>query len=370
MNIEDEVLARVRPPREQQDRIVQVVRDLVARVRQVALYFKLEVEPFVAGSVAKDTYLKDPDIDIFMLFPPDTPVEVVAKKGLDIARSIMEGEEKYAQHPYLRGSYGGFEVDLVPAYKLPDTKVLQTAVDRTPFHVEFVNRCLKPEQRDQVRLLKQFLKGIGTYGAEEATQGFSGYMVELLVMRFGSFDGALRGLVDLPMGRPLDLFAMLPEARQAVADIMAFIGELYDIPRDTVAARTHEFFSLFGLLDQRRALIRELSHGMRQRLIYSATFLHDPRILFIDEPLIGLDPHTIRLVKVLLIQKARHGVTVFLTTHILALAEDIADRIGVILDGRLIALGTLKELMEQHEAPDLESAFLKLTGAAYENAER
>jgi len=223
MTVEDEVLARVRPTREQEDRLVQVVRDLVARVRQVALYFKLEVEPFIAGSVAKGTYLKDPDIDLFMLFPPDTPGEVVAKKGLDIARSIMEGEERYAQHPYLRGSYEGFVVDLVPAYKLLDTKVLQTAVDRTPFHVEFVNRCLGPEQRDQVRLLKQFLKGIGTYGAEEATQGFSGYMVELLVLRFGTFTGALRGLVDLRMDRPLDLFAMLPESdRPAPGQVPTF----------------------------------------------------------------------------------------------------------------------------------------------------
>jgi tRNA nucleotidyltransferase (CCA-adding enzyme) len=223
MTVEEEVLARVRPTKEQDERIAKVSHDLIERVRQVALYFKLEVEPFGAGSVAKNTYLKDPDIDIFMLFPVDTPQEVVSGKGLDIARSIIDGEERYAQHPYLRGTYEGFQVDLVPAYKLPDTKVLQTAVDRTPFHVEFVNRYLRPEQRDQVRLLKQFLKGIGTYGAEEATQGFSGYLVELLVMRFGSFAGALRGLLEMPPGRPIDLFSMLPEAeRPAAAEVATF----------------------------------------------------------------------------------------------------------------------------------------------------
>ncbi len=212
MRVEDEVLSRVRPTPEQDDRIASVLKDLLERVREVALYFKLDVEPFPAGSVAKATHLKDPDIDMFMLFPPEIPMDVVAEKGLDIARSIMDGEERFAQHPYLRGTYGGFQVDLVPAYRLTDTKTLKTAVDRTPFHVAFVTRRLRPEQRDEVRLLKQFLKGVGTYGAEEATQGFSGYLVELLVMRFDTFQGALKALAGLRAGTVLDLFDMLPPA--------------------------------------------------------------------------------------------------------------------------------------------------------------
>ena len=101
---------------------------------------------------------------------------------------------------------------------------------------------------------------------------------------------------------------------------------------------------------------------MKQRLIYACTFLHDPEILFIDEPLIGLDPYTIRLIKDLLVSKARAGMTIFLTTHILALAEDIADRIGIIHKGRLAALGSLNELLDQNPgAKTLEDVFLKLT---------
>jgi ABC-2 type transport system ATP-binding protein len=97
-------------------------------------------------------------------------------------------------------------------------------------------------------------------------------------------------------------------------------------------------------------------------LIYACTFLHDPEILFIDEPLIGLDPYTIRLIKDLLVSKARAGMTIFLTTHILALAEDIADRIGIIQKGRLVALGSLKELLDQNPGTKtLEDVFLKLT---------
>jgi ABC-2 type transport system ATP-binding protein len=101
---------------------------------------------------------------------------------------------------------------------------------------------------------------------------------------------------------------------------------------------------------------------MRQRLIYASTFLHNPQVLFIDEPLTGLDPYTIRLLKDLLISKARAGMTVFLTTHILALAEDIADRIGIIWKGKMIALGTLDEMRARHgDGKTLEDVFLALT---------
>ena len=100
-------------------------------------------------SVAKDTCLKDPDLDIFILFPPEVPLEELKDKGMAIARSIIDGEEKYAQHPYLNGTFEGFEVDMVPAYKLKDTTDLMTAVDRTPFHVRYINNTLMKEQRDE-----------------------------------------------------------------------------------------------------------------------------------------------------------------------------------------------------------------------------
>jgi ABC-2 type transport system ATP-binding protein len=114
--------------------------------------------------------------------------------------------------------------------------------------------------------------------------------------------------------------------------------------------------------EYRNVLIKDLSHGYRQRLIYAATFLHDPKVLFIDEPLVGLDPHTIRAIKDLLVASARRGMTIFFTTHIRAVAEDIADRIGIILRGRLAALGTLDELSRRTGIHGrLEDIFLSLT---------
>ena len=150
--------------------------------------------------------------------------------------------------------------------------------------------------------------------------------------------------------------------RLTAAEFLQFTGDLYDMPRDKVASETEAFVSLFGLQETRSSLVKDLSHGMRQRLLYCSTFLHDPRVLFIDEPLIGLDPYSIRLIKDLLKSKARAGMTIFLTTHILSLAEDVADRIGIILNGQLAALGTLQSLLDQQPgASRLEDMFLTLT---------
>jgi len=147
-------------------------------------------------------------------------------------------------------------------------------------------------------------------------------------------------------------------------EFFEFTGDLYDVPRARIAESLDYYFDLFSLQEQRDVLVKELSHGMRQRLIYASTLLHDPRVLFVDEPLIGLDPYTIRLIKDLLVKRARDGMTVFLTTHILSLAEDIADRVGIILKGDLCALGNLDELLKEHGGKNLEEMFLKLTGAS------
>ena len=150
--------------------------------------------------------------------------------------------------------------------------------------------------------------------------------------------------------------------RLTASEFIEFMGDLYDVPRERVRAEMESSFDLFGIAEYRNALIKELSHGLRQRLIYCATFLHEPRVLFVDEPLTRLDPHTIRLLKDLLIARARAGLTIFLTTHILALAEDVADRIGIITNGRLVAEGTVDELRRRSGGKNLEDIFLRLTG--------
>jgi ABC-2 type transport system ATP-binding protein len=145
-------------------------------------------------------------------------------------------------------------------------------------------------------------------------------------------------------------------------EFLKFVAGLYNITRPDVSAHIEEELRHFGLQEARNALIGELSHGMRQRLLYIGTFIHNPKVILIDEPLIGLDPHSIRMIKDLLRAKVRDGMTILLTTHILALAQDIADRIGIISGGKLIALGKMSELQAQFGSNGtLEDIFLKLT---------
>ena len=149
--------------------------------------------------------------------------------------------------------------------------------------------------------------------------------------------------------------------RLTATEYVEFVGDLYRLPRPAMRQELDRLFALLGLDEYRSVLVKDLSHGYRQRLTYAATLIHDPQVLFVDEPLIGLDPRTIRLIKDMLVRRARAGMTIFLTTHILALVEDVADRIGIIHNGRLIALGTLAKLRATHGGDGLETLFLRLT---------
>ncbi len=152
--------------------------------------------------------------------------------------------------------------------------------------------------------------------------------------------------------------------RLTAAEFFQFVGDIYRIAPARIRRERGELFDLFGLQPVAQTMIGELSHGFRQRLVYAAALLHQPRVLFVDEPFIGLDPFTIRLLRDLLRARVRAGMTIFLTTHILALVEDLADRVGILAGGRLAALGTVAELRARAGgAGALEDIFLGITRA-------
>ena len=129
-------------------------------------------DSMIVGSVAKGTFLKGADIDLFLKFNNDTDLK---KEGLHIAKKILpNGRELYAQHPYLRGEIKGIGIDVVPCYTIENSTKPISAVDRTPFHTEWVKKNISGLE-DEIRLTKQFLKGCGAYGASSAIGGFSGY---------------------------------------------------------------------------------------------------------------------------------------------------------------------------------------------------
>ncbi len=149
-------------------------------------------------------------------------------------------------------------------------------------------------------------------------------------------------------------------------EFMQFTADVYRVDHDRVKARAMDFLERFALSDWADELIESFSHGMKQRLIMCAALLHEPEVIVVDEPMVGLDPMAIRMVKEMFRDLATSGVTFFMSTHTLAVAEDICDRIGIIHRGQLIAQGTLNDLRRQVQggAPDLEAVFLNLTEAS------
>ena len=205
MNVEQAVLRRVVPDEEEEKRLKAAVTSVVGIVASGIKRMKIKAEPILVGSVAKGTYLTHPDFDVFVAFPPDTTREELERKGLQLGQFLQKKKRMYAEHPYTRGVHMGFDVEIVPCYAVVSADQKMSAVDRTPFHNKYVLSKLKPEQRDQIRLLKAFMKGIGVYGAEAKVQGFSGYLVELLVLKYGTFQDVLKAVVNWQAGNVIAL---------------------------------------------------------------------------------------------------------------------------------------------------------------------
>ena len=146
-------------------------------------------------------------------------------------------------------------------------------------------------------------------------------------------------------------------------EFLKFIGDLYGVDEGTFLNRSREKLRLFSLSEWADDLIESYSHGMKQRLVMASALLHDPEVIIIDEPMVGLDPLVINMVKSLFRHLAKEGVTIFMSTHTLKVAEDICDRIGIIHKGALVATGTSEDLKRniKDKNADLEEIFIKLT---------
>jgi ABC-2 type transport system ATP-binding protein len=149
-------------------------------------------------------------------------------------------------------------------------------------------------------------------------------------------------------------------------EFLEFTAQMRGLNRSSVEACIAQETRNFELADYLDDLIETYSHGMKQRLIFASALLHRPQVVIIDEPMVGLDPRSMRMVKDLLREQSAAGMIVFMSTHILAVAEEIADRIGVLDRGRLQFLGSIAQLRKELALPQtsLESLFLQLTGGA------
>ncbi|MDS0473562.1 CCA tRNA nucleotidyltransferase [Natrinema sp. 1APR25-10V2] len=193
-----DVRTAVTPDEDERTRLREVADRLIDRAERAATDRCADADVLQVGSTARDTWISgDRDIDIFVRFPPDLDRETLETYGLEVGHATLPaGHEEYAEHPYVKGTVEGFDVDVVPCFRLESATEIRSAVDRTPFHTRYLQERLDDGLAADVRVTKQFLTGIGVYGSDLRTRGFSGYLTELLVCEYGGFRPLLEAAAD------------------------------------------------------------------------------------------------------------------------------------------------------------------------------
>jgi tRNA nucleotidyltransferase (CCA-adding enzyme) len=203
--LEEKVLLDLRPTGQERKHVWDLAQRLIDAIVQSG-----KAEGMVVGSIARHTWVRgDRDLDVFMLFDPGLSRDELESEGLALARSIATSftdtfHEKYAEHPYINAFIEGVDVDLVPCYKVDTATNIQSAVDRTPFHTRYITERING-LIDDVLLLKQFTKAGGIYGSDQMTEGFSGYLCELLVLHYGGFTPLIQAAASWRPGIVIDI---------------------------------------------------------------------------------------------------------------------------------------------------------------------
>jgi tRNA nucleotidyltransferase (CCA-adding enzyme) len=252
-----EVLKKIKPSAEERKSLNSVIRKCLKVAKKEARKFK--AKPMIAGSVTRDTWLPGKkEFDVFILFPPKMTVKQLEKRGLEVGKKIIKELKgsfriEYAQHPYVSGNVEGIEIDIVPCFNVASTENLKSAVDRTPFHVKYLQKNLPLKLSDQVRLLKQFLTANKLYGADAKTEGFSGYVCELFIIKYKSFLNVLKQALNWKPGEIIDLEKFykkedFSQLRKMFFKQVLILIDPTDKNRNTAAALSAENFFKFKKL--------------------------------------------------------------------------------------------------------------------------
>lgn len=193
------VLPLCEPTHSQERRIAKVAQEAKTHVDSYVAQLDDVVDVLFGGSFAKGTWLPDhADIDIFVKIKPSVGIEKFEEMGREIGSEALKSygpKLRYSDHPYVEVFVKKVRVNVVPCYDVEQGK-WQSAADRSPFHTRYISSNFDDEKRRQARLLKKFLKSVGIYGAEISTEGFSGYVSEVLVLKYSSFENLLRAAAD------------------------------------------------------------------------------------------------------------------------------------------------------------------------------
>jgi tRNA nucleotidyltransferase (CCA-adding enzyme) len=290
--LEESVLAGIRPTQAERDHVCGIAKKLLEAIAASG-----KAQGMVVGSIARHTWVRgDRDLDVFMLFDPGLSREALEDEGLGLARKIAgtftnQYHEKYAEHPYISAVIDDVEVDLVPCYAVDSAARIQSAVDRTPFHTRYISEKING-LIDDVLLLKRFTKSGGIYGSDQMTEGFSGYLCELLILHYGGFIPLLKAasewkpptIIDLEnhtakeFPEPLVMIDPVDPKRNVAAAVsldrmVAFV----ELARGYIEEPSEHFFSL---PDQHMITRQELATLLDERgtTLYAITFPTPPYI--------------------------------------------------------------------------------------------
>ena len=193
-------LSLCEPTKSEASKLTKIAQEAKRLVENQVASLDEVIDVIFGGSFAKGTWLRgDADIDIFVKIKPSVSVERFEVLGKSIGQEALKKHKpklRYSDHPYVEAFVRGIRVNVVPCYNVEQGK-WQSAADRSPFHTEYISSNFDDEKRMQARLLKKFFKGVGIYGAEISTGGFSGYVSEVLVLKYGSFENVLRAAADM-----------------------------------------------------------------------------------------------------------------------------------------------------------------------------
>lgn len=205
--IEKKVFEKINPSQNEKEKIKETTSQLIIKIEKEIKKYDIDLSIELVGSIAKGTYLKNNlDIDIFILFPTEISRKKLQNIGLSIGKAVLKNQEEcFAEHPYIRGTFKGLKAEIVPCYKIKSASQKLSAVDRTPLHTEYVKKHLAQKQKKEVMLFKQFLRGIGCYGAEAEIEGFSGYLCEILIIKYSNFHSIIEHALHWQYGQKINL---------------------------------------------------------------------------------------------------------------------------------------------------------------------
>ncbi len=247
-----EVLQYAKPKPEEKKKLMGLAKRALGIANSEAK--KYRAKAILAGSLTRDTWLPSKmEFEVFVLFPTSLSEKKLEEIGLKLGKEIvskLKGSYRieYAEHPYVRCRAEGMDIDIVPCFEVKSTKELKSAVDRTPFHVKYVEKKLSPKLSDDVRLLKQLLTANGIYGADAKTEGFSGYVCELLIINYRNFLNALKAVTSWQPGEVIDIEEYysrkdFSKLRKDFKEQVLIIIDPTDKNRNTAAAiSTQNFF--------------------------------------------------------------------------------------------------------------------------------